>query len=141
MRLTSKQESFAQCVAKGMTQSDAYRAAYSTKNMSDNSIHVNASKLMSNAKVSLRVAELRKQTELRQLWTREMSVRALIRAYKVAEGGDNANAMTGAVRELNNMHGFNEPTKLEHTGKDGGPVKVVAMTAEDIKRVMDKDDC
>lgn len=30
---------------------------------------------------------------------------------------------------------------IEHTGKDGGPVQVVTMTPDDIKRVMDNDDC
>lgn len=31
--------------------------------------------------------------------------------------------------------------RVEHTGKDGGPVQVVSMTPDDIKRVMDNDDC
>ena len=31
--------------------------------------------------------------------------------------------------------------RVEHTGKDGGPVQVVTMTPDDIKRVMDNDDC
>jgi phage terminase small subunit len=42
-----------------MSQADAYRAAYSCKNMSDNAIYVNASKLAGDAKVALRLKELR----------------------------------------------------------------------------------
>ena len=59
--LTAKQEKFVQNIIEGMNQADAYRSAYSCKNMSDNSIYVNASKLMSDAKVAQRVKELREQ--------------------------------------------------------------------------------
>jgi phage terminase small subunit len=57
--LTDKQEKFAKAIVEGMNQADAYRSAYSCKNMSDNAIYVNASKLASDAKVTLRIKELR----------------------------------------------------------------------------------
>ena len=57
--LTAKQEAFVQKIIEGYSQADAYRSAYSCKNMSDNSIYVNASKLMADAKVAQRVKELR----------------------------------------------------------------------------------
>lgn len=57
--LTPKQEQFVQNILQGMSQADAYRAAYSCKNMSDNAIYVNASKLAGDAKVALRLRELR----------------------------------------------------------------------------------
>ena len=57
--LTAKQELFVQKIIEGMSQADAYRSAYSCKNMSDNAIYVNASKLASDAKVALRLKELR----------------------------------------------------------------------------------
>lgn len=44
-----------------MNQADAYRSAYNCKNMTDNSIYVNASKLVSDAKVAQRLKELREQ--------------------------------------------------------------------------------
>lgn len=55
-----------------------------------------------------------------------MSVNALINAYQVAERGDNPSAMTGAVKELNAMHGYNEPSKLDITNSDGsiGPTRI-----------------
>ena len=59
--LTAKQEAFVQNILQGMSQADAYRSAYNTKRMSDNSIYVNASKLMADAKVALRLSELRKE--------------------------------------------------------------------------------
>ena len=59
--LTPKQEAFVQNIIQGMTQADAYRSAYSCKNMTDNSIYVNASKLVADAKVAQRLKELREQ--------------------------------------------------------------------------------
>ena len=59
--LTPKQEQFVQNIIQGMTQADAYRSAYSCKNMTDNSIYVNASKLVADAKVAQRLKELREQ--------------------------------------------------------------------------------
>lgn len=59
--LTAKQEAFVQKIIEGYSQADAYRSAYNTKRMSDNSIYVNASKLMADAKVALRLSELRNE--------------------------------------------------------------------------------
>lgn len=59
--LTPKQEKFVQNIIEGMNQADAYRSAYSCKNMSDNSIYVNASKLVNDTKVALRLKGLREQ--------------------------------------------------------------------------------
>ena len=56
--LTAKQESFAQAVVDGLNQSDAYRQAYSAGNMKPEAVWVEASRLMDNPTVSLRVKEL-----------------------------------------------------------------------------------
>jgi phage terminase small subunit len=61
--LTPKQELFVQSIIKGMSQADAYRTAYATKNMSDKTIHEAASRLMADSKVSARVKELREQVD------------------------------------------------------------------------------
>jgi phage terminase small subunit len=61
MMLTPQQEKFAQAVAGGKSQAEAYREAYpKSKNWKDAAVHTNASKLMSDTKVLLRVEELRK---------------------------------------------------------------------------------
>lgn len=59
--LTANQERFVQCIIEGMSQSDAYRSAYSTKNMSDKTIWESASKLIKTPKVSARLQELRNE--------------------------------------------------------------------------------
>lgn len=58
MKLTHQQEKFAQGVVSGLSQSDAYRAAYpSCAKWQANSVHIAASALAN--KVSIRINELR----------------------------------------------------------------------------------
>ena len=124
-KLTAKQEAFAQAIADGKDQATAYRAAYDAESMKDESVYSQASKLMKNPKVTTRVNELKKVTADKQLWTREMSVKGLMQAFKVANAEKSASGMTGAVKELNIMHGFNEPTKL------AVDIKLTPLTDED----------
>ena len=133
MSLTPKQEHFCQCIADGMTQADAYRTAFDADKSKPETIHKRASELMTNGEVSGRVAELRGKLSAKALWTREMSVQALVSAYKIAKGKDNASGMTGAIKELNAMHGFNEPTKHELSGPNGGPMDIQAIQIKLVK--------
>jgi phage terminase small subunit len=61
--LTSKQEAFAEAVVSGMSLSAAYRHAYDAQGMQDESVRVAASRLFSQANVSLRVQALNSEKE------------------------------------------------------------------------------
>ena len=115
MTLTFKQEAFAQAIADGMTQADAYRTAYDAEGMSDNVIWSEASKLTSHPKVSVRIKELKDALSEKVMWTRQMSVRALKETYETSAGS----VRVAAVKELNAMHGYNEPSKLHVEGNIG----------------------
>ena len=65
-----------------------------------------------------RVDELRGKLEKKELWTREMSVKALIGAYK----DGNPTTKIASVKELNAMHGFNAPTRLDVTTRTLEPI-------------------
>lgn len=67
--LTAKQEEFVQGIIKGLSQADAYRAAYSSKNMSDKTIHEAASRLMNDSKIATRIKELRAQITSKSIMT------------------------------------------------------------------------
>lgn len=112
VKLTAKQEAFCQGIADGLGQADAYRAAYDAQDMKDNTIYPHASKLMKNDKVRIRIAELRESVQEKQLWSREMSVKALVAAYREGSGS----VKVAAVKELNAMHGYNEPSKVSING-------------------------
>lgn len=112
VKLTAKQEAFAQGIADGLGQAESYRAAYDAEGMKDNTIYPHASKLMKNDKVRIRITELRESVQEKQLWSREMSVKALVQAYREGSGA----VKVAAVKELNAMHGYNEPAKLNISG-------------------------
>ena len=111
MKLTDKQEKFAQAIADGKTQADAYRCAYNTSKFKPEAIYVNASKVASDTKVALRIDALKAQVAAKLLWTREQSVAIL--ASIAGDSEVKASEKVSAVKELNSMHGFNAPTKTE----------------------------
>lgn len=119
VKLTAKQEAFCQGIVNGLGQADAYRAAYDAEGMKDNTIYPHASKLMKNDKVAARIAELKADVQEKQLWTREMSVKALVAAYREGSGA----VKVSAVKELNAMHGFNEPSKMDVSLRGLPPLK------------------
>lgn len=125
MSLTPKQEKFAQAIADGMTQADAYRSAFNVKPTTKQEVvYVKASELMRDGKVSVRVDELKSALASKALWTREMSVKALVAAYREGKPSDKISA----VKELNAMHGFNAPQKID--------VKAdVAVSAIDVSKL------
>lgn len=117
MALTPKQEKFAQCVADGMTQADAYRTAFDVSpTTKQETVYKRAGELMSDGAISGRVAELRQQLSAKALWTRQDSVQALI---SVLSNPESQKDVIAAVKELNAMHGFNAPQKMELGGTLG----------------------
>lgn len=114
MALTGKQEAFAQAVASGMTQADAYRTAYDASNSSEQTVYDEASDLMRHPEVGPRVKRLKDEIACAALWTRLDSVQTLSDIAKGEEA--RANEKVAAIKELNSMHGFNAPTKHEVAG-------------------------
>ena len=62
--MTPKQHQFAREVVLGKSQADAYRSAYNTARMNDNSIRREASRLMDNPNVATTVVELQQQADV-----------------------------------------------------------------------------
>lgn len=133
-KLTAKQEKFAQCVAGGMTQADAYRAAFDVKKSKPESVQQLASHMMARVKVRSRVAELRRELEEKALWTRLDSVKELA---DIARGGEaKPLEKVAAIKELNAMHGFNAPQKVEYAGAIGVATLDVSKLGQDVLRAI-----
>ena len=79
--MTPKQHQFAREIVLGKSQADAYRAAYDTLRMNDNSIRREASRLMDNPNVATTVAELQQEADAavvqEQIATREEVLQTL----------------------------------------------------------------
>lgn len=134
MKLTAKQEKFCQGVADGLSLADAYRAAYNADKFKPESLWVNASKLMADAKVALRVDELRAALAEKAMWRREDSVRVLL------ENLDDPDAKVAdrnaTVKILNDMHGYNAPQKIEHLGAIAATLDVSVLGADVLAAIM-----
>lgn len=79
MSLTPKQEKFAQEVASGKSQADAYRAAFNCEKSSQTTIIKRASELMADGDISGRVKELTEKSAIRAELTAERVLREVSR--------------------------------------------------------------
>jgi hypothetical protein len=76
--LTPKQEMFIQGIVSGLSQREAYKQAYNTSKMKDETIDVKASVMFNNDKIRIRYDELIEQFKEKALYTREEAVNDLI---------------------------------------------------------------
>ena len=118
MKLTNQQEHFCQEYIKNSNATRSYKTAYPRSlKWQDNAIWSQSSQLLANSKVQVRIGELKKELANRNLWTREHSVKILA---KIAVSTDTKpTEKTQAVKELNMMHGYNDPIKIDNLSSDG----------------------
>lgn len=99
--LTPKQEKFCHAIVDGKSQAEAYKEAYSTKNMADSTVYQEASRLMDNPNISARIAELRERID------NKLVMSAKKRAEKLTEfiNNDDPSIAMKAIDILNKMTG------------------------------------
>ena len=105
--LTVKQENFCKFYVEFGNASEAYRKAYNSKGKPE-SVHVNACKLLSGAKVSLRVAELKKELQEAAMWSRLDSLKVLSDIAKGIDQEAKPSDKVSAVKVINSMHGWDK---------------------------------
>ena len=93
--LTVKQEAFAEALANGATNSEAYRAAYNTDGMAQTTIHQEGCKLAQHPKVAERVEEL---LRAKQAQKQLVAARAEDRIWKQVWSVLEADATPAAVK-------------------------------------------
>lgn len=84
LNLTPKQESFCQLYIELGNASEAYRQSYDADSMNENTVHVKASELLSNGKVSVRVDQIRNEHKKRHNITIDTLLLELEEARKIA---------------------------------------------------------
>lgn len=87
--LTEKQEAFAQGLAEGLTNTEAYRRAYDTSGMQTGTIHNEACKLAMHPKVAARLNELLSEKRAKHsMFTEKQSDRVWRNVWRLAEGSE-----------------------------------------------------
>ena len=117
--LTPKREKFAQCVADGMSQADAYRASFNVApTTKPESVHSRGSQLMANAQVASRVRELKNALEQKAIWTREDSARALVEIIRKQDLDAKTSDRVAALKVMHTLQGWDKQV-VDHLSSDG----------------------
>lgn len=132
MGLTIKQEKFCQVYIELGNASYAYREAYNTENMKEASINVNASKLLADAKVMLRIEELRAEIAKKHEITKDTLLAELEEARQLALKTEKAAAMVSATMGKAKLVGL-DIVKVEHTGENGTPLQPPTFIINGVK--------
>lgn len=123
--LTPKREKFAQAVASGMNQSDAYRSAFDAGGMKPATINVKASELMADGKVRGRVDELRAPAVEAVGITLESHLRDLLALRNLAAKKEQMSAAINAEIARGKAAGVYADERMRILGPDGGPVQTI----------------
>jgi phage terminase small subunit len=118
MSLTPKRESFAQAVASGMSQSDAYRSAFDTSRMKPETVQQKASRLMADGKVRARVEEIRAPIVQKAQITLESHLERLKQLSEKAEQEGQFSAAISAEVSRGKASGL-YTEKIDHSSSDG----------------------
>lgn len=105
-KLTPKQERFCQNIAKGMSQADAYRDAYDTENMKEESIWSCSCRMMNDVKVMSRVKELTAEAVKDIKYEVEDCFRETDEILQLAKMTDNLQIMLKAVEQKGKLKGL-----------------------------------
>lgn len=125
MSLTIKREKFCQAYVETGNASEAYRRAFNAGKMKPESITVNASKLLADANVALRVEELKATHAERHGVTVDDIAAMLHEDREFARRCATPAAAVSATMGLAKLYGHLRE-KVEHTGKDGKDLPVSA---------------
>lgn len=119
MALTPKQEAFAQAIVTGVSQSDAYRAAYKVgPKTKPETVNQAASRIMADSNVRARVAELREPVAKRAQITLESHLDDLMRLRNMAAKEKQYSAAISAEISRGKAVGI-YVEKIDHASSDG----------------------
>jgi phage terminase small subunit len=121
MKLTLKQELFAQHYAIHMCATDAYREIYRPKNPNSEWVYAEASKVKDNQRVATRIKELQGDLAAKTMVTLESITQELFDIKKLAIEDKQFSPAVSAVVNVAKMHGL-MIDKIETSGKSGSPI-------------------
>jgi len=131
--LTPKQEAFALAFLETGNAAEAYRRAYDVApDAKDGWLYVEACQLLDNPKVALRLKDLREQAERLSIFNLSAAMDEFEQARKLAMTEKNLSAAVAATTGKVKLFGLDKPARVEHAGKDGGPIQTQDMTAADV---------
>lgn len=129
MSLTQKQENFCLSYIETGNASEAYRRAYDAEKMKSETVTKRASEMLIDGDIAGRIAELRAPVVAKAQITLEQHLIDLKRLRDLAEASEKFGPAVQAEMARGKASGL-YVDKTELTGKDGGPVEVIAPKLE-----------
>lgn len=129
-----KHEKFCQFYIETGNASEAYRRAFPDSKMKDNSLHVEASRLLNSPNVSLRVSELRQEHKERHKLTVDDLLIELEEARKAGLEFESASAMVAATMGKAKLLGLDK--QLIDVTTNGGSINnptVIELIAHNVE--------
>lgn len=121
MKLTIKQEKFANLYIELGNASEAYRQSYNCEKMKPESVNIKAFELLNNGKITLRIEELREELAKRHDITKDTLITELEEARQIAKETAKAASMVSATMGKARILGLDKQV-IEHTGTNGTPL-------------------
>ena len=129
-----KHEKFCQFFIETGNASEAYRRAFPDSTMKDNSLHVEASRLLNSPMVSLRVSELRGEHKERHNMTVDDLIKELEEARQAGLEFESASAMVAATMGKAKLLGLDK--QLIDVTTNGGSINnptVIELVAHNVE--------
>ena len=123
MKLTIKQEKFANLYIELGNASEAYRQSYNCEKMKPESVNIKAFELLNNGKITLRIEELRSELAERHDITKDTLITELEEARQIAKDTAKAASMVSATMGKARILGLDKQV-IEHTGTNGTPLQL-----------------
>lgn len=127
--MTPKQEKFCQLYVELGNASEAYRQAYDAGGMKSETVTKRASELLANGDITGMVDQLKAQHAERHDMTVDDIARMLKEDRDFARHCETPAAAVSATLGLAKLYGHLRD-KVEHTGKNGGPIQHQDRTTE-----------
>ena len=123
MKLTIKQEKFANLYIELGNASEAYRQSYNCQKMKDETVNRTANALLNDRKITARIDELREELAKRHDITKDTLITELEEARQIAKETAKAASMVSATMGKARILGLDKQV-IEHTGTNGTPLQL-----------------
>ena len=130
MALTPKQEKFVQGLFKGLSQRQAYKEAFDTSKMQDNTIDNEAYLLAKKHDITMRLQELTEQQAQKSQWTVERLINEFQELKKLSDREGQLHVSAKSLENVGKLLGMYKD-KLEHSGSVG--ITIVDNVEDDIE--------
>lgn len=128
-----KHEKFCQFYIETGNASEAYRRAFPDSTMKDNSLHVEASRLLNSPMVSLRVSELRGEHKERHNMTVDDLIKELEEARQAGLEFESASAMVAATMGKAKLLGLDKQLiDLTTNGESINKPSIISLVAPNV---------